>query len=834
MTFVLGEEFLINAAAPGAQGSPRIASLADGRIVVGYETAGTGSADSDPNGVSARIFTATGQNASSELLLNTWRAEVQSQVSVAPLKTGGFVATWVTADAAADGSGSAIKAQIYDANGARSGQEFRVNSFATDWQLAPHVTGLSGGNFVVTWVDNTFPSNNRGQIFTAAGQPVGGELVLNAPTGGGWSPEIAALPGGGFLAAWEVQTNIQTSLVAQRFDAGGAKIGAAIPVSTTPGSEVGAVALSTFADGGFVAVWSVNQYGRQDIKAQLFDANGTKSGAEFRMNDPDSTYNAMPDVAVLADGSFVAAWQRTTSHVDSRGFIVSDGYGVVAQQFARSGTALGREVQIDGGGNNRYTGPSITATAAGGYAVAWTDGTSTSGENADLGAKVRIFGPNSAPVITSGNGATAAVSVAENSTAVTTVTASDLDVNAKLRFSIIGGADASFFRIDPVSGALAFVYAPDFEATSFHANRYDITVQVSDGYDVDTQAIRVEVTDVVETRGTAGNDTLVGTIASDEIVGLAGNDVLVAYGGHDTLMGGSGNDILDGTGGIATASYADAEAGVRVSLAIGKLQSTGGGGKDTLLSIEHLIGSNFADRLTGDAGDNHIMGGGGADVIDGAAGADTMEGGTGNDTYLVDNVGDLVIEQPDEGLVDVVQASISYVLPDNVERLVLTGSANLTGRGNALANSLTGNDGDNWLSGGSGPDTLSGGAGNDTLIGGMQSDRLVGGAGSDLFVFDALTTSADKDTISDFTSGVDRLALSTAVFSALAGAPLGALPAEDFVVGKKALNPDQHIIYNSATGALYYDQDGSGVQAAVMLAVLSTKPVLTAGDIVLI
>ncbi|MDP2240501.1 MAG: Ig-like domain-containing protein, partial [Burkholderiales bacterium] len=103
------------------------------------------------------------------------------------------------------------------------------------------------------------------------------------------------------------------------------------------------------------------------------------------------------------------------------------------------------------------------------------------------------------PVITSnGGGATAAASVAENTTAVTTVTATDADAGTTLTYSISGGADAAKFAINATSGVLTFVAAPDFEApTDVGANNiYDVTVQVSDGATTDTQAIAVTVTDV--------------------------------------------------------------------------------------------------------------------------------------------------------------------------------------------------------------------------------------------------------------------------------------------------------------------------------------------------
>ncbi|MFM7875230.1 MAG: bluetail domain-containing putative surface protein, partial [Microcystis panniformis] len=132
-------------------------------------------------------------------------------------------------------------------------------------------------------------------------------------------------------------------------------------------------------------------------------------------------------------------------------------------------------------------------------------------------------------------------------------------------------------------------------------------------------------------------------------------------------------------------------------------------------------GNNLNNILTGNSGNNILTGLAGNDSLDGKAGTDTMIGGLGNDTYTVDNTGDIVTENLNEGT-DTVKASISYTLTDNVENLTLTGTANLNGTGNNLNNILTGNSGNNILTGNEGNDTLNGAAGIDTLIGGLGND----------------------------------------------------------------------------------------------------------------
>ncbi|MBD2667036.1 hemolysin-type calcium-binding region [Richelia sinica FACHB-800] len=142
-----------------------------------------------------------------------------------------------------------------------------------------------------------------------------------------------------------------------------------------------------------------------------------------------------------------------------------------------------------------------------------------------------------------------------------------------------------------------------------------------------------------------------------------------------------------------------------------------------------------SDILSGLGGNDVLVGGGGNDILIGGTGNDTMSGGTGNDTFYVDSTGDKVIENASEGI-DTVYSSVSYTLTNNVENLVLTGTA-YYGYGNALNNKITGNGSSNYLWGGAGNDTISGGAGNDTISGSIGNDSMSGGLGNDLYYVDS-------------------------------------------------------------------------------------------------
>ncbi len=136
-----------------------------------------------------------------------------------------------------------------------------------------------------------------------------------------------------------------------------------------------------------------------------------------------------------------------------------------------------------------------------------------------------------------------------------------------------------------------------------------------------------------------------------------------------------------------------------------------------------IVGTAGDDILAGTSEEDTISGLEGNDTLDGGTGNDVLVGGPGNDTYIVEE-SDTVSETASQGT-DTVYADFSYALGANVENLTLTGTADINGTGNTLANTLTGNGGDNILTGGAGNDILDGGAGDDTMSGGAGDDTYV-------------------------------------------------------------------------------------------------------------
>lgn len=224
--------------------------------------------------------------------------------------------------------------------------------------------------------------------------------------------------------------------------------------------------------------------------------------------------------------------------------------------------------------------------------------------------------------------------------------------------------------------------------------------------------------------------------------------------------------------------------------------------------IENLIGSAHNDTLTGNNADNNIFGGQGDDVIRGGLGNDFLNGGegidmlfgeSGDDSYVVDSLGDVVVEKAGEGDADHIYSFINYELEDgendHIEHLTLIGTTATDASGNALNNTLRGNDTGN---------TLKGMGGDDMLIGGLGKDTLTGGEGKDTFVFES-ALNGKADTITDFVRGTDQIKLSKVIFAAIQD-DLG--------------NLSQHLFYDATSGELSYSQTGSA-DTAVHFATVS-------------
>jgi Ca2+-binding RTX toxin-like protein len=258
------------------------------------------------------------------------------------------------------------------------------------------------------------------------------------------------------------------------------------------------------------------------------------------------------------------------------------------------------------------------------------------------------------------------------------------------------------------------------------------------------------------------NLTLTGTAAingtgntlNNVLTGNSAANTLNGGTGSDTMIGGAGNDtyIVDNTGDVVTENANEGTDLVQSSVTytlsanVENLTLTG-------TAAINGTGNALDNVLIGNSAVNTLTGGAGNDTLDGGAGADKLIGGTGNDTYIVDNTGDVITENANEGT-DLVKSSVTYTLATNVENLTLTGTAAINGTGNTLNNILTGNSAANTLNGGAGNDTLDGGAGNDSLIGGTGNDIYVMARGYGADTVSENDSTAGNTDVAQFGAGI--------------------------------------------------------------------------------
>gem|GEM_PF-558988 len=265
-------------------------------------------------------------------------------------------------------------------------------------------------------------------------------------------------------------------------------------------------------------------------------------------------------------------------------------------------------------------------------------------------------------------------------------------------------------------------------------------------------------------------ETLTGTSAAGQT--LTGN------GGANAIFGGSGNDTIDGGGGGDSMTGGAGDDIYFVESSFDRVFESAGGGTDEIRSslpnfsladlpeVENLTGLSGAEvqGLTGNSRANRITGGSGMDAIDGGAGDDVMIGGLGDDLYLVDSLGDSVVELAGQGRDEVRTALAAYTLAANAD--VLMGTSN-------AGQSLTGNALDNAIEGGFGNDVLDGAGGSDTLYGRGGDDVYVLGAGDVAVEFADQGTDEIRTALAAFSlagiANVENLAGTAATGQALTG-----------------------------------------------------------------
>ncbi len=880
----VGSEFQIGA--PGVQVfTPSVASVAGGGFIAFWHR--------DPNGptsaIVGQVYNSSNATVGSQFTVDSTNMGFIVAPIATTLANGNVVVGWNNGPGAASG----VSLQIYTPAGVAVGSEIQIgaNSPGLNQSGFAGLTALASGGFVLSWVNDQLFSNQRFDNltwFAPDGTVLLGDTIAFGPSPVGPSSantisgaSIAPLANGGVIATWTGQDASGTGIHAQAFNGIGNPIGTEIAVNAqTTGEQVAPIA-SVLSNGDFVIVWRdassaigdtsgtgvamqryhVDPVNQNPVAAgeTIITAAGTVivNAADFLANDNDADGDALiisaisnvtGGTATLNIGAQTVTITRPGGYTGPIGldYTVADGAGGTATAHANIVLTRDDNVTIRGNGLIDFLANDYLAARPQGYSFFLSPPSSGS-------ATVTGTGLSSQIGYTAGYSATAGYAVLPVGQTMTTSLIYSVvdpstgfaDYNATVNITLQGWAQIGGTGADTLTGsALAdhliggsgaantLVGGAGNDWYTVQATGDSVIELAGGGTDVVWTALNVFVLPAnVEVLiytgpggtflglGNAENNLIVGGQGSDDLYGYAGDDVLWGFGGINTMIGSTGNDIYN------------------VSLVSDSTIELGGEGIDEVRTIVGIYGLQantenltFTDNATHGAGvgnilDNVITGGTGADDLFGREGNDTLIGGSGtantllgqqgDDLYIVTAAGDSVIEFAAEGIDTVQTNQASFVLRDNVENLTYTGAGVFTGIGAADANTITG---------GAGADFLSGLDGNDVLIGGSGADILLGGNGADQFRYNGGETGLDR--ILDFTNGQDKIALSSTAFVHTATADMrgGVAPV--------STTTNSTFLYDSVTGIVSYDDDGTGAHVAVQIAQLNAGMAMSGSDFI--
>ena len=466
-----------------------VAMDASGNYVSVWESAGN---------IYGQRYNSAGTAQGSEFIIAN-NAANERLASVAMNASGAFVVTWERNQGTGDYD---IYARLYNSSGTAVTSEFLVNDTTTYDQEHAHVAMAADGSFVVVFESNieasgTYYDNIYAQRYDASGTQIGSNFLVNTTTAGDQNDaDIAMDAAGNFVVVWAGERTAGGSVYSiygQRYNASGVAQGSEFLVNSVASNNDQHASVAMNDSGNFVVTWDRVSGSDADIQAQRFNSSGVAQGSAISVTNTTSYFQEISNVSMDQSGNFVVSWSSNNQD--------GSGWGVYTRQYDSTGTSLTTESRVATTTTNSqdYSG---VAYQNGKVVVTWS-GNGTGDTAGIFMQRYDAAGGNAAPTITSNGGAvTASINVAENTTAVTTVTATDTDVGATLTYSISGGADAAKFTINSSTGALSFISAPDYESPTDSGgnNVYDVIVTVKDNNGgADSQSIAVTVTDVNET-----------------------------------------------------------------------------------------------------------------------------------------------------------------------------------------------------------------------------------------------------------------------------------------------------------------------------------------------
>ncbi|HVZ50565.1 MAG TPA: Ig-like domain repeat protein [Pseudolabrys sp.] len=361
----LDQDFRVNSYTPSAQQMSSVAHLASGGFIVVWQSYGQ---DGSGYGIYGQMFDANGKRKGAEMRINTTAVGDQTTPAVVGLKDGSFIVVWSSNSRTTQVPG--ILAQRFNANGKRLGGELQFSSYTdmepTRDQTLP-ATALTDGGFVVVWVSHGQDGSGLGvygQRFRANGQHVGSEFRINTTTRSDQTtPAIAGLSDGGFVVSWasKGQDGSGYGIYAQRYGAGGVKVGGEMRVNTTTAGNQIKPAITAFDAGGYLVTWTASR--ENAVYARRYGANGKPVASQFRVAR-SSTVQLDPSVASFADGSFLVSWVDVGTKKSN--------LAIWGQRFTAQDEPADVAFEVNSVAANNHTQPASTAFGAGSFIVTWT------------------------------------------------------------------------------------------------------------------------------------------------------------------------------------------------------------------------------------------------------------------------------------------------------------------------------------------------------------------------------------------------------------------------------------------------------------------------------
>ncbi|MEW5797333.1 MAG: cadherin repeat domain-containing protein, partial [Candidatus Zixiibacteriota bacterium] len=368
---------------------------------------------------------------------------------VTALAGGGYALTWY-GDAPATGvNGYDIVTAVYTDDGQPVGGTSVVNvsNTTTLRETDVQIAALTNGGYAMVWTAAPIAGGTP-EVFTAVygadGQPVPDSVIISASGlsgGGGSAPEITALADGGYALAWYNNTAVYTAV----FSADGQPKPGTGAVNVSGGGGL-YPQLAALDGGGFAIVWLGNGVGGNDVFTAVYGPDGQLLAGTTPLNVSNSPGlgEQRPQIAALTNGGYALSWAAS-----------GGGSDIYTAAFGADGQPVGTNnvLRVNETSGFQDLDPRITALADGAYALTWY-GLPTSPNPSDPTAPVytavfQVVTDNVAPTINSdGGGASAIVSLAENTSAVSTVSATDPDAGQTLTYAIASGADAEKFTIN--------------------------------------------------------------------------------------------------------------------------------------------------------------------------------------------------------------------------------------------------------------------------------------------------------------------------------------------------------------------------------------------------